>query len=180
MDFNPRKTMFIGFTCFMLAGCAANQTQIEQDSETAQTTEQTTETISSVANTLISSPRLQMMHRDDDTLLIEFPGIQAFNFDSTGLNRDLQAALTDVAAALIHHSHLNIEAVGHTDNTGNADYNQTLSKNRAHQVADFLSQQGIESSRIQVTGLGQSAPIANNRTAEGRAANRRVELIISN
>ncbi|WP_409523494.1 OmpA family protein [Nitrincola sp. MINF-07-Sa-05] len=178
MDFNIRKTMFVGFTCFMLAGCAANQSQVEQDSDTTQASEQYAKAIHSVADTLISSPHLQMMYKDDDTLLLEFPGIQAFNFDGTGLSQPLQTALKDVAAALMHHSHLNIEVAGHTDNIGNPDYNKTLSENRAHQVADFLGQQGIQMDRIQVAGMGQSAPIADNRTTEGRAANRRVEMTI--
>ncbi|MFN3882383.1 MAG: OmpA family protein [Nitrincola lacisaponensis] len=174
MDFYPKKAMLVGFTCFMLAGCAANQAQVEQTTHTPQAIE----SIRSVADSLISSPHLQMQHRDDNTLLIEFPGIQAFSFDGAGLSQPLRTALTDVAGVLSQHTQLNVEVLGHTDNIGNPDYNQTLSENRAHQVADFLNQQGIQRSRIQVTGMGPSAPIADNRTAEGRAANRRVELII--
>ncbi|WP_052063638.1 OmpA family protein [Nitrincola sp. A-D6] len=153
--------------------------QLDQSQVDGSHTAQTTESIRSVADALITSPYLQMQQRDDNSLLLEFPEIQAFSFDGASLSQELQAALTDVAGASIQNTHLNIEVIGHTDNIGNPDYNQALSENRARQVADFLNQQGIQMSRIQVTGMGQEAPIANNRTAEGRAANRRVELIIS-
>lgn len=175
MEFNLRKAMIIGSACFVLAGCASNQAH----NENVRNSEQSPETIQVVADSLTASPHLQMLQQADNSLLLEFPDIQAFSFDGTGLSQMLQAALIDVADTLLHFPHLNIEVIGHTDNIGNPDYNQTLSENRAHQVADFLNQKGIPKSRIQVTGMGQSAPIADNQTMEGRAANRRVELIIS-
>ncbi len=175
MDFNLKKAITIGCTCFFLAGCAANQSQVESGHRSSQVIE----SINQVSQTLVTSPHLQMLQQSDTSLRIEFPDIQAFSFDGASLSQELQLALTDIAEALIAQPILNAEVVGHTDNIGNADYNQILSENRAHQVADYLVQQGVQTTRINVTGMGPSAPIADNNTAEGRAANRRVELIIS-
>lgn len=175
MDFNIRKVATIGCACFFLAGCAANQSNPEPDITQAEKTE----TIFEVSQALMTSPHLQMAQKNDSRLLIEFPGIQAFSFDGTSLSEELQQALNDITDVLIAQPILNAEVIGHTDNIGSADYNKTLSENRANQVADYLVQQGIEATRITVTGMGPSAPIADNSTREGRAANRRVELIIS-
>ena len=66
---------------------------------------------------------------------------------------------------------------GHTDSVGNDSYNQKLSEKRAGAVRDYLVRQGIESSRITVRGYGESRPVATNATEEGRAQNRRADII---
>jgi OOP family OmpA-OmpF porin len=68
---------------------------------------------------------------------------------------------------------------GHTDSTGNAAYNQSLSLKRANSVADYLAQQGIPRSSMETIGRGESQPIADNKTKAGRAQNRRVEITAS-
>ena len=65
---------------------------------------------------------------------------------------------------------------GHTDNTGTAAYNLSLSQRRADAVRDYLIQQGVDSKRLVARGFGEEHPIAENKTSEGRAANRRVEF----
>src|SRR5206468_3138880 len=65
---------------------------------------------------------------------------------------------------------------GHTDSIGSDAYNQRLSERRANAVADYMEAQGISSSRITTKGWGKSKPVADNRTKEGRARNRRVEI----
>lgn len=69
---------------------------------------------------------------------------------------------------------------GHTDNVGNADYNQGLSQRRADSVRSYLTQQGIGSQRLTASGMGLNRPIAGNDSAAGRQQNRRVEIIIEN
>jgi outer membrane protein OmpA-like peptidoglycan-associated protein len=69
---------------------------------------------------------------------------------------------------------------GHTDNVGSAELNQTLSRNRAESVKSYLMQQGIQSSRLSTTGMGESLPVASNDTQNGRQQNRRVEVIVEN
>ncbi len=77
---------------------------------------------------------------------------------------------------LMLNPHVSIEIGGHTDNTGNAQANQTLSENRAKSVKDFLHKKGIAQNRITIKGYGQTAPIADNNTEEGRRLNRRTEF----
>lgn len=67
-------------------------------------------------------------------------------------------------------------AVGHTDSTGAAGYNQKLSNRRAEAVKAYLVSKGIESNRIYTEGKGLTQPVADNKTKEGRAKNRRVEV----
>jgi len=67
---------------------------------------------------------------------------------------------------------------GHTDSIGSDAYNQRLSERRANAVADYMEAQGISSSRITTKGWGKSKPVADNRTKEGRARNRRVEITV--
>jgi len=67
---------------------------------------------------------------------------------------------------------------GHTDSVGTDSYNQGLSERRANAVKDYLTAQGIKASRLTARGYGESRPVASNDTDEGRAENRRVELIV--
>jgi OOP family OmpA-OmpF porin len=67
---------------------------------------------------------------------------------------------------------------GHTDSVGSLVYNQGLSERRANSVKNFLSENGIESERMYAVGYGKTMPIATNSTVEGRAKNRRVDIII--
>ena len=72
---------------------------------------------------------------------------------------------------------LKFEVQGHTDNTGNAAKNQTLSEQRAKAIVDKLVEMGISADRLSAVGKGQSSPLADNSTDEGRAKNRRVEFV---
>lgn len=72
---------------------------------------------------------------------------------------------------------LRIGVEGHTDNTGNPAANKTLSNDRAKAVVEAIAAAGISSNRLDPVGYGQERPIADNRTEEGRAKNRRVELV---
>jgi len=67
---------------------------------------------------------------------------------------------------------------GHTDSKCSESYNRTLSRKRAEAIVDYLTGKGIERSRLEIVPLGESQPIADNNTAEGRAMNRRVEIKI--
>ena len=101
-----------------------------------------------------------------------------FDFDSAALKPAMESELSAVAAK-VNASKGNemLEVVGHTDSTGPADYNQGLSERRAQAAADYLSGKGVDASRISVKGMGESSPVADNTTREGRAMNRRVEIL---
>lgn len=175
MEFNFKKVLIASTTCLVLAGCAANETggQYSNDNQLVG------QSLAVISEQLVTTENLNLLEKEDGSLLVEFPGIQAFSFDGASISNELQTALTDIAAVLIDHNEFGIDVLGHTDNTGSVDYNNTLSENRARQVADFLIQQGILPDRITSIGMGPSSPIADNRTAQGRAANRRVELLIT-
>jgi OmpA-OmpF porin, OOP family len=99
-----------------------------------------------------------------------------FDFDKYALKPEGKAKLDDLVGKM---SGMNLEviiAVGHTDNIGTAEYNQALSMRRANAVKDYLVSKGVEKNRIYTEGRGLKEPIASNKTAEGRAKNRRVEI----
>jgi outer membrane protein OmpA-like peptidoglycan-associated protein len=74
---------------------------------------------------------------------------------------------------------VSIKVIGHTDSVGSDEYNQALSERRASSVAAYLLSQGIAPSKLTSEGKGESQPLADNETDEGRAKNRRVELHIN-
>jgi len=86
--------------------------------------------------------------------------------------------LSDVAYKLSGCGDRRMTISAHTDNAGSAIYNNSLSKARARSVVKFLAIQGIDVNRIRAVAFGESQPIESNNTAEGRAANRRVDLIV--
>lgn len=104
--------------------------------------------------------------------------LKGVNFESGSANLTAEArkVLQAAAEALKGESKLSVEIQAHTDYIGSAAANQTLSEARANAVKAFLVERGISSERLTTTGLGESQPIADNQTAKGRSANRRVEL----
>jgi outer membrane protein OmpA-like peptidoglycan-associated protein len=86
--------------------------------------------------------------------------------------------LDEVAQALIDTPKIRVSIEGHTDNQGSEKYNEDLSERRAGSVRRYLIAQGVEADRMKSHGFGEANPIDDNRTAEGRAANRRVEFLI--
>jgi OOP family OmpA-OmpF porin len=89
------------------------------------------------------------------------------------------AALNEVVKILRENPALQLHIEGHTDNTGTPEKNQVLSEHRAGSVLHYLQKAGIPATRMHAAGYGQQRPVAENNTAKGRAANRRVELEIS-
>ena len=99
-----------------------------------------------------------------------------FEFDSAKLTADSTAMLDEGVKILKRHSDMKVEIAGHTDSHGSDGYNQGLSERRAQVVADYLVAHGANGDNISVSGYGESHPVADNGSEEGRAANRRVEL----
>jgi len=99
-----------------------------------------------------------------------------FEFDSATLTSEDKATLDRVALRLKELDFVAAEAVGHTDSIGTEQYNLDLSRRRAQSAVDYLAARSVTAERVQVVGRGESEPVADNATAEGRAKNRRVVL----
>lgn len=111
-------------------------------------------------------------------LIVNMPQDLLFAVDSAAVRPDLRRDLNAVASSLLKYPNSTIQVIGHTDNTGSAAYNQDLSQRRAVSVASILREAGVPGGRVQAFGRGEDQPIASNLTPEGRAQNRRVEIII--
>jgi len=107
---------------------------------------------------------------------VTFAADAFFDFDKAVLKPEARAKLDDLASKT---SGINLEviiAVGHTDSVGSDAYNQKLSVRRAEAIKAYLVSKGIEKNRVYTEGKGEKQPVADNRTSEGRAKNRRVEI----
>ncbi|KNG93357.1 OmpA family protein [Pseudaestuariivita atlantica] len=113
-----------------------------------------------------------------DRLIVTMPNDILFATDSASVRSDLQRDLRAVAGNLQAYPNTTVQVVGHTDSTGSSSYNYDLSERRANAVAAVLTGAGVPASRIRTFGRGEDQPVASNGTAEGRAQNRRVEIVI--
>lgn len=111
-------------------------------------------------------------------MIVSLPDI-LFDTNEATLKNEAKVVIAKLAGILLILPELNLRVEGHTDSTGSADYNQGLSERRASSVRDFLAQQGIGGQRMVAVGYGLTRPVADNSTREGRASNRRVEIIIA-
>jgi OOP family OmpA-OmpF porin len=100
-----------------------------------------------------------------------------FDFDKSNIRPGDAAVLDEAAATLQANPNVTVNVNGHTDAIGTEEYNLGLSNRRADSVVNYLGEKGIASSRLIPHGYGKSQPVATNDTPEGRAENRRVELI---
>ena len=107
---------------------------------------------------------------------VTFAADALFDFDKYVIRPDARAKLDDLVSKLAGVNLEVIVAVGHTDWIGTEAYNLALSKRRADAVKQYLVSKGIEANRIYTEGKGESQPVADNRTPEGRQKNRRVEV----
>ncbi|HLT89398.1 MAG TPA: OmpA family protein [Woeseiaceae bacterium] len=114
--------------------------------------------------------------RIGDNITLNMPGNVTFRTDSSDLSPAFFDVLNSVAKVMKEFDKTVVEVAGHTDSTGSDAYNQGLSERRAAAVAQYLTSQGIDRQRLITVGMGESMPVADNATAEGRAANRRVEI----
>ena len=111
------------------------------------------------------------------TQIVELHGTH-FAFDSAKLTPEGEAILDQAVAVMNKHSQINVRIEGHTDSIGSDAYNMKLGQRRADSVESHLVSKGISASRLSTVSFGESKPIASNDTEEGRAQNRRVDLIV--
>ncbi len=112
-------------------------------------------------------------------LVMTLSGGLLFDTDKSDLKAGAQISMDRLTAFLKDHPERNVMIEGHTDSTGDASYNVSLSSRRAESVRTALTQRGIDANRIRANGLGESYPVATNDSVTGRQLNRRVEIVIS-
>ena len=117
--------------------------------------------------------------RMGDNITLNMPGNITFKSDSAELDPSFFRVLNSVNVMVKKYNKTVVEVAGHTDSTGAAEYNQKLSERRANSVAQYLESQGLANNRVVTVGAGESRPVADNGTPEGRQANRRVELTLT-
>ena len=114
--------------------------------------------------------------RNGDIIVLNMPSNVTFGVDQDAVSAQFYPVLNSVALVLKEFNRTIVDVNGHTDSTGNAQYNVGLSERRALSVANYLGSQGVDPRRFSIVGYGASQPIASNATEQGRAANRRVEI----
>ena len=117
--------------------------------------------------------------RVGDQLILNMPGNVTFASNSSDISSSFYDVLDSVALVLNEFDQTYVDVVGHTDSTGSMELNQRLSRERAASVARYLQSQKVQSARIVTRGVGPTQPIATNDTPEGRALNRRVEIVLT-
>jgi outer membrane protein OmpA-like peptidoglycan-associated protein len=121
---------------------------------------------------------IAIQQANQNNLLITMTSQTAFDFDSTTIKPGFYTTMDKIAKVLIQYGKTYLTIVGHTDNVGNSQHNQTLSEHRAQAINDYLRNKGILVQRLEFLGRGGTAPRASNATEEGRRLNRRVEIIV--
>lgn len=126
----------------------------------------------------LTTPQAQQLDqaKSGDTVVI-LEGVN-FEFDSDRLRPDAITILDEAVTVLNRRKDISVDVVGHTDSTGSKQYNQRLSERRARSVYDYFVGKGIAADRLTTKGYGETRPAYSNATREGRAKNRRVELVV--
>lgn len=117
--------------------------------------------------------------KNGNQIILVMPGNITFATNSAQLNASFKPTLDSVAKVLNKYNKTMVQVVGYTDSTGNAATNNTLSFNRANNVANYLKTKKVSANRLLVEGRGSKNPIASNNTASGREQNRRVEITLT-
>lgn len=118
------------------------------------------------------------VQRQGDTIRLQAPENITFDTGRADVKPQFQPVLTRVSQSIQQYPDTVVQIEGHTDSTGAASFNQTLSENRAESVRSYMTQRGVDANRLVAVGYGASRPVADNGTPQGRAQNRRVEVLI--
>lgn len=126
---------------------------------------------------VMTSPGVQIINRGDHLQVIMPSGL-LFASDSAAVSGQAQNDLYGLAKSLNQYPNSRVEIYGHTDSTASDSHNLDLSQRRAQSVGGILTASGVSPSRLVMVGRGESQPVASNDTQNGRAQNRRVEILI--
>lgn len=119
------------------------------------------------------------VQRVGDQIALTMPSGITFDVNSAAIKGDFYGPLDEVSTTLIEYPKTAVDVVGHASSDGDDSYNQQLSERRANSVSSYLVNSGVQSVRLNAFGMGETQPIADNSTQAGRAANRRVEILLT-
>ncbi|MBN2060438.1 MAG: OmpA family protein, partial [Deltaproteobacteria bacterium] len=128
---------------------------------------------------VLASSEAASIRREGNLIALTFKGDVTFDTNSAVVKPGLYSEIDRVAGVLRRYPETLIRVEGHTDSVGTEEYNLDLSIRRANSVRDLIVQRGINASRIQPVGFGETTPVATNDTEAGRQLNRRVEIKIA-
>ncbi|MGI2260554.1 OmpA family protein [Shewanella sp. GXUN23E] len=117
--------------------------------------------------------------RDGDNIILNMPNEVTFGVDQSNLSDRAMQVLNSVALVAKEYPKTRLNVLGYTDSSGSDSYNLRLSQVRAAEVSNYLARSGVDANRLSASGMGEASPIASNNTKEGRAQNRRVEIILT-
>lgn len=157
---------------------AQNELSLQQAETARQAKQDLRDSEQRTADARAELARIGAVKEEERGLVVTLSGSVLFRSADSTLLPAAQVKLDQVAKALLSVSERNIIVEGHTDSQGAQLYNQGLSQRRADTVRDYLIRRGYPADRIQAHGMGEGNPIANNTSPEGRANNRRVEIVI--
>lgn len=120
---------------------------------------------------------IEVARTDDNRLKLNVPSDVSFDTGRADIKPQMRPVLDEVSRNL--DPHVRVSIVGHTDSTGSDAINDPLSRERALAVRDYLATRGVSTARVSIAGRGSHEPVASNDTEAGRAANRRVEIFLS-
>lgn len=160
---DDKRNAAIGAAVGALAGAAVGTYMDRQEEELRRKTEGTGIEVARVG----------------DQIQLTMPSSITFPVDSAEIQPGFRATLDEVAVTLVDYPETAVDIVGHASADGPEDYNQALSERRAASVETYLANQGVQPVRLRAYGVGESQPVASNETATGRAANRRVEIVLT-
>ena len=150
----------------------------KQQAEIVQGKQDLSDSEKRTADALAALAAIAAVKEEERGLVVTLSGSVLFRSAKSTLLSSAQVKLDQVAKALLAVRARNLIVEGHTDSQGSESYNQGLSQRRADAVRDYLVQKGYPADRIQTRGKGEGSPIADNASPEGRANNRRVEIVI--
>ncbi|HUQ65998.1 MAG TPA: OmpA family protein [Flavitalea sp.] len=119
------------------------------------------------------------VERVGEGIVVDFNEKILFAYDKSDLTSSAETNLNKLVTVLKDYPDTDIEVQGHTDSRGTEKYNMRLSERRASEVSDYLKMHGVTASRVTTKGYGETAPVSDNNTDDGRAQNRRVTFLIT-
>jgi outer membrane protein OmpA-like peptidoglycan-associated protein len=186
-----KRILILLFVCLLLTGACATKRQSDAEApipdrsmpaEAATRDSAADRIMDPLAGELqraLAGSKTASLWRKKDFLVIMFRSDRMFSFDSAVIKPAAAEEIKRVAGVLVRYPERSLRIEGHTDAIGAAEYNMTLSGQRAESVRNELLGSGLLPERIQAVGFGATRPVASNATPEGRSQNRRVQLVIA-